>query len=202
MMRCCAPSRAGASTAHPCELRSASISPIVERFDRSRHDVLGFACGNPTLDHYIQQTVIRDEDDHTAAAYVLVSPAQPGTSRRVIGYYTLSSFALSKGQTRRRDRDKYLGAYEPVPAALIGRLALDAEFQGRGLGSVLLSAALGRVLIIREALGIAVAVVHAIDEAAAAFYEHQNFTRFRSEPNHLYYPLATFVAGIGEAAPR
>ena len=175
------------------------VSPIVERFDRVRHNVLGFTCGNPALDDYIHTMVMRDEDQHTAAAYVLVDPAEPSTSRRVLGYYTLSSFALAKQQARRRDRDKHLGGYDPVPAVLIGRLALDAEFQGQGLGSILLFAALGRTLIIREGLGIAVAVVQAIDDAAATFYEYQGFTRFRDQPHHLYYPLVTFEAASAKA---
>jgi GNAT superfamily N-acetyltransferase len=181
------------------DLGGEPISPIVERFDRVRHSALGFTCGNPALDDYIHTMVKRDEDQHTAAAYVLVDPAEETTSRRVIGYYTLSSFAFAKQQARRRDRDKHLGSYDPVPAVLIGRLALDAEFQGQGLGSVLLFAALRRILIIREGLGIAVAVVHAIDDAAAAFYEHQGFTRFRDQPHHLYYPMATFDAALAES---
>jgi hypothetical protein len=70
------------------------------------------------------------------------------------------------------------------------------------LGSVLLVSALVQILSIREQLGIAVVVVHAIDDVAAAFYEHQGFTRFRDEPRHLYYPLATFEALIAESSSR
>jgi GNAT superfamily N-acetyltransferase len=174
----------------------AALAPSVERFDPDRHDGSRFACGNPELDAYIRGRVERDELDHTAAAYVLVDPAEPAAARRVIGYFTLNSFALPKRQARRRDRQHHLGAYDPVPAVLIGRLALDAAFQGQGLGSVLLVAALTRVLAVREQLGVAVVVVHAIDDAAAAFYEHQGFVRFRDEPNHLYLPLATFETGL------
>ena len=82
---------------------------------------------------------------------------------------------------------------------LIGRLALDRDFQGRGLGSALLTSALIQILTIRESIGVAVAVVHAIDDAAAAFYEHQGFTRFRDQPHHLYYPMVTFEAALAES---
>ena len=181
------------------DLGGGAITPIVERFDPARHDVLGFTCGNPALDDYIHTTVERDEAQHTAATYVLIDPAVETTSHRVFGYYTLNSFSFPKQQARRRDRDRHLGGYDPVPAVLIGRLALDAEFQGQGLGSALLFAALRRILIIREGLGIAVAVVHAIDDAAAAFYEHQGFTRFRDQPHHLYYPMVTFEAALAES---
>ena len=168
-----------------------------ERFDPARHDASGFSCGSPLLDDYIRRIIARDEAQHTAAAYVAIRPQPSSKPHRVFGYYTLSSFSFPRRQAKRRDRDKHLGQYDPVPAVLIGRLALDREFQGRGLGGALLASALIQVLKIRENLGVAVVVVHAIDEAAAAFYEHQGFIRFRDEPNHLYYPLATFAAGIG-----
>lgn len=174
--------------------RDDRFVPRIERFDASRHDTASFTCGNATLDLYVQTTITRDEHQHTAAAYVLVDPAAPS---RVLGYFTLNSFAFARGQARRRDRDRSLGGYDPVPAVLIGRLALDRSVQGQGLGSVLLVFALDRVLAIRDAIGVAVVIVHAIDDAAASFYEHHGFTRFRDEPHHLYYPLATFAASLG-----
>lgn len=171
---------------------------IVERLLENQHDTSRFTCGKPSLDSYLHDTLTRDEAHHTAAAFAFVRAADPAELRRVIGYFTLSSFSFPKRQARRRDRDRHLGGYDPVPAVLIGRLALDVEFQGKGLGGALVSAALFETLAIRDRLGISVAIVHAIDEAAASFYEHQGFTRFRDEPNHLYYPLAHFEAVLEE----
>jgi GNAT superfamily N-acetyltransferase len=170
-------------------------SPLVlERFDPNRHEVAAFTCGNAALDGYIHTTIRRDEEEHTAAGYVLIDPSRD--SQHVVGYITLSSYAFSRRQARRRDRDKYLGGYDSVPAALIGRLAVATTEQGQGVGSVLLYSALVQVLRIREHLGISVVVVHGIDDSAANFYEHNGFTRFRDEPHHLYYPLATFEASL------
>src|SRR5207247_10656571 len=97
-----------------------------------------------------------------AVTYGLVNPDEPPDHRRVMGYFTLNSFALARSQARRRDRDRHLGSYDPIPAVLIGRLALDITFQGQGLGSILLVSALVQILSIREQLGIAVFVVHSI----------------------------------------
>jgi GNAT superfamily N-acetyltransferase len=179
----------------PTKLNDRAITNRVERFDPARHDVSRFSCGNPALDEYLHNTVAQ----HTAATYVLIDAAVQTTSHRVFGYYTLNSFSIPRRQARRRDRDRHLGGYDPVPAVLIGRLALDRDFQGRGLGSALLTSALIQILTIRERMGVAVAVVHAIDDAAAAFYEHQGFTQFRDQPHHLYYPLVTFEAALASA---
>lgn len=182
----------------PTEPAPRDLLNRVERFDPTRHDVSTFSCGNPILDDYLRGAVARDEAQFTAAAYVALTPARSSEPQRVFGYFTLNSFSFPKQQARRRDRDKLLGAYDPVGAVLIGRLALDREFQGRGLGGALLTAALIQVLTIRETLGVAAVVVHAIDEAAATFCERQGFTRFRDEPNHLYFPLSVFAARLGE----
>ena len=182
----------------PTEPSLEGLLNRVKRFDPARHDVSTFSCGNAALDDYLSRTVVRDEAQHTAATYIALTSALAPEPERVFGYFTINSFSFPKQQARRRDRDKHLGGYDPVPAVLIGRLALDRDFQGRGLGGALLTSALVQVLRIRETLGIAAVVVHAIDERAATFYERQGFTRFRDEPNHLYLPLATFAGGLGK----
>ncbi|MBA2518220.1 MAG: GNAT family N-acetyltransferase [Chloroflexia bacterium] len=179
----------------PDELTDAP-SVVVERFDRSLHDISHFSCGEPSLDAYIHRMLERDELDRTAVAYVLVRRTDAAPVRRVLGYFTLSSYSFSKRQARRRDRDRYLGAYDPVPAILIGRLALDTNYQGRGLGVELLVAALNEALAVSQQLGATAVVVHALHEHAATFYQHHGFTRFRDMLNHLYVPLETFVQGL------
>ncbi|MCA9876235.1 MAG: GNAT family N-acetyltransferase, partial [Thermomicrobiales bacterium] len=127
-------------------------------------------------------------------AYVWLDADHPEQPQRVLGYFTLSGIAMARRQARRRDRDRFLGAYEPAPGVLIGRLALDVSLQGHGHGGGLMVAAMNQALKLQDLLGVVVVVVHAIDEIAARFYEHQGFERFRDEPLHLYYPLARFQA--------
>jgi GNAT superfamily N-acetyltransferase len=166
----------------------------LERFDAQAHDPQAFRCGEASLDHYIREAVLRDLAQRTAVAYVWTDAEQPVHPRAVLGYFTLSSFALGRRQARRRDRDRNLGSYDPVPAVLIGRLALDESLQGRGLGAALVAEALGQIGRLQERLGASAVVVHALDERAASFYAHLGFERFRDEPLHLYYPLARFSA--------
>jgi GNAT superfamily N-acetyltransferase len=175
---------------------SAEPSVVAERLDRTLHDTSRFSCGEPSLDAYIHGMLERDELDRTAVAYVMLSRDEHTPVRRVLGYFTLSSYAFSKRQARRRDRDRYLGVYDPVPAILIGRLALDTEYQGRGLGNALLAAALGEALEVSRQVGASAVAVHALHERAAAFYGHLGFTLFRDEPNRLYYPLESFAQGL------
>jgi GNAT superfamily N-acetyltransferase len=162
-------------------------------FDADRHDATEFTCGNDSLDTYLHVTMPRDLSQRSAVAYVLIDPLH---ASQIVGYFTLSSFSFSRRQARRRDRDRFLGQYDPVPAVLIGRLAVALAQQGKGIGSVLLYSALIQVLRIRERVGVTAVTVHGIDDAAATFYEHFGFARFRDESRHLYYPLATFEATL------
>jgi GNAT superfamily N-acetyltransferase len=82
-----------------------------------------------------------------------------------------------------------LPRYPVVPAALLGRLALDRGYQGKGLGGVLLGDALIRTA--RAELGVFAMVVDAEDAAARRFYEHYGFTRLPGDTRRLCLPLAT-----------
>ncbi len=166
---------------------------IIERLDPARHDTGSFDCGKPSLDTYIREIAASDERTHAATAFVMVDPDDAAMPRGIIGYFTLSAYAFQREQARRRDRDRSLPGYRIIPALLIGRFALDRRHQGRGLGSTLLLAALARSYRLSGELGLAVVVVHALDDEAVGFYTHQGFTAFKEEPRHLYIPVATIA---------
>jgi len=88
---------------------------------------------------------------------------------------------------------KKLPRYPAVPAALIGRMAVDTGFQGRGLGAAMLADALQRVLA--SAPAVYAFVVDAKDENAAAFYRHHGFISITGRPSTLFLPVATAMRG-------
>ena len=80
----------------------------------------------------------------------------------------------------------------PVPAAVIGRLAIDHRSQGRGPGEILLLDAIRRVVHASNAIGVYAVVVDAKNDRARAFYERYGFRSFPSTPRRLFLPLQTF----------
>ncbi len=117
-----------------------------------------------------------------AAPFVLVLPGGA-----VGGYYTLSATAVKLAdlpdQTVRR-----LPRYPLVPATLLGRLAVDRRFQGKGYGRFLLADALYRVA--RNEIASFAVVVDAKDEDARRFYERESFLPFADQPMKLFRPVA------------
>ena len=100
----------------------------------------------------------------------------------MIGYYSLAAGSVlheaATGRVRRNMPD-------PVPAALLGRLAIDQGWQGRGLGSALLRDAVLRVVGAAGTIGVRALLVHAISDEAKAFYEHWGFRPSAIEPMTL-----------------
>jgi len=80
----------------------------------------------------------------------------------------------------------------PVPAVVIGRLAVARAFQGRGLGETLLLDAIGRVVRASTTIAAYAVVVDAKNDTARAFYERYGFRPFPSTPRRLFLPLAIF----------
>ena len=107
---------------------------------------------------------------------------------RIAGYYTLSSFGILLSDLP-ADVSKRLPRYPTVPATRVGRLAVDQEFKGIGLGSALLADALDRAA--RSEIASFALIVDAKDEDAARFYRHHGFIALPSSPLTLFLPLAT-----------
>ena len=79
----------------------------------------------------------------------------------------------------------------PIPAVLLGRLAVDRSVQGKGLGEFLLVDALKRVAAASQTIGVHAVLVDALHEAAAAFYAAYGFVPLVDRPLTLFLPLAT-----------
>ena len=162
---------------------STAARPIIELLDTTLHDRSGFSCGVEALDRYLQSQAGQDARRRVAAPYVLLEPPSPS----VIGFYTLSNTSVQAAELPAAFIKK-LPRYPVLPATLLGRLAVDVERRGSGLGTVLLLDALRRCLR-SETASLAV-MVDAKDEAAISFYERHEFLRLPDQANRLFKPMA------------
>lgn len=161
-----------------------TLPPVVEPLARS-HDSQGFDCGIPELNHYLRRQATQDTRRGVTRVYV----ARKRGSSQVLGYYTLSATSFSKKSLPEKEA-KRLPHY-PIPAALLGRLAVDRSCQGQKLGKYLLFDAFRRVLQAAETLAVYALVVDAKSGDARAFYEHYGFVRFPEAPSRLFIPIET-----------
>ncbi|MGE0279068.1 MAG: GNAT family N-acetyltransferase [Rhizobiaceae bacterium] len=140
------------------------------------HELEPFNSGTPPLDDWLKRRARQNEAGGASRTYVIAE------GRRVVGYYSLAAgsvlHAAATGRVRRNMPD-------PVPVALLGRLAIDRGWQGRGLGAALLRDAVLRVIGAAETIGVRALLVHAISEEAKGFYERWGFRPSAVEPMTL-----------------
>jgi GNAT superfamily N-acetyltransferase len=165
---------------------------VIERLGRG-HDRASFACGQPDLDDWFRRRASQDERRNVARVFVAVDRALG-----VVGFYTLSSFALAIDELP-DEISRKLPRYGAIPAALIGRLARDERARGRGIGELLLADAIRRVLGAGESVAVFAIVVEAKDERAAEFYRSFGFVPFPTRPRRLFLPTATAMTAFAAA---
>jgi GNAT superfamily N-acetyltransferase len=145
------------------------------------HELDAFASGVEPLDDWLQRRAIHNELEGGSRTFVVCE------GRRVVGYYSLAAGSVLSGIATGRVRRNMPN---PIPVVLLGRLAVDHGWQGRGLGRDLLRDAVLRVLAAGESIGVRAIFVHAISDEAKAFYEKNGFRVSPIEPMTLMITLA------------
>lgn len=154
-----------------------------ELFDKKKHDRGSFDCGVEELTTYLKKTLGQHARKDVTRGYVLAD-----SEGKIAGYITLSSSLL---RVEVIPEGKGYSTRMPLPAALLGRLAVDLSFQGKGLGSRLLIEAFRLALATSETIGTAVIEVDAKDQSAKNFYSHFGFQSLVDDDRHMYIPMKT-----------
>lgn len=147
------------------------------------HDLNGFESGEPTLDDWLRRRALRNEIGGGSRTYVVC--AKPGN--RVVAYYCLAVGAVARAGASSRVRRKMP---DPIPAMVIGRLAVDHGFQSRGIGRAMMRDAILRTIQAASIAGIRAILVHAISEKARQFYERCGFHSSPIDPMTLMISVA------------
>ena len=125
---------------------------------------------------WLRQRAQRNQESGASRIYIIRA------GNRVVGYYALAAGAAAEadatGRTRRNMPD-------PVPVMVIGRLAIDSAYPGRGLGRALLRDAVLRTIQVVDIAGIRAILVHAISEDAKRFYQRCGFQPSPLDPRIL-----------------
>ncbi len=155
------------------------------------HDRAGFDCGVESLNLYLKTQGSQDMRRKANAVFVLAPIDAPS---QIAGYFTLCAYGVAAGAIPEAAR-KHVPRYPMVSATLLGRLAVSMEFQGKGLGSILLAKALEKAYTSAAQVGSSMVVVDAIDARAAKFYAAHGFQQL-PESMRLILPMRTIAAMI------
>ncbi|WJH38646.1 GNAT family N-acetyltransferase (plasmid) [Aliirhizobium terrae] len=159
-----------------------SPAPLAEH-----HELVEFDSGVPELDDWLRRRARANQAGGASRTFVVCD------GNRVVAYYALASGAVrtpeAPGRLKRNMPD-------PIPVAVLGRLAIDLSHQGRGIGRALVRDAGLRLLNAAEILGIRGVLVHAISDDARAFYEAVGFLPSPSDPMMLMIGLKDLINAV------
>ncbi|MGX8010299.1 GNAT family N-acetyltransferase [Mesorhizobium sp. ORM8.1] len=155
------------------------------------HDVSGFSCGKPALDHWLKTRALSNQEKGFTAVLVVHE------SNRVVGYYGLAPTAVVPSILPRSIRTGQ--PPDPVPCLLLGQLATDTGWAGLGIGVGLVKHALQRCVQAAELIGGRALMVNAIDDEAAQFWQRRGFLPTKDDPLLLFRSIAAIAASLVEA---
>jgi GNAT superfamily N-acetyltransferase len=108
-------------------------------------------------------------------------------NKRIISYYSTCNYSIQKSSLK----SKFGFPTPQIPATLIGRLAVDKNYKGKGYGGVTLSEALKQVRGISKLTGVKVVLVDAINDSALSFYKAYGFDELDDEKMRLFINVST-----------
>jgi GNAT superfamily N-acetyltransferase len=165
--------------------REWRIEPIAAHHRRE-----SFTCGEADLDEFLRTRARKHREQNISSTFVAV----PIDGPVVGGYYTLAERMLEfddmpPALVRRLPR-------HPLPAILLGRLAVDLAHQGKGLGRLLLVDALRTCVKAADLLGVFAVILDAKNERVKGWYERHGFSALPSKPLQLFIPISAVRARI------
>jgi len=152
------------------------------------HDLSAFSCGKPSLDHWLKTRALSNQEKGFTAVLVVHDEG------RVVGFYGLAPTAVVPNALPRSIRTGQ--PPDPVPCLLLGQLATDRGWAGRGIGTGLAKHALQRCITAAKLVGGRALLVNAVDREAAAFWQRRGFLPSRDDPLILVHSLADIAASM------
>lgn len=145
---------------------------MIEFLDK-KHNRENFDCGKELLNNYLKTQAGQDIKRKLAVCFVLTDKE----TNKIQGYYTLSNYSIPLSSFPEQIQKKLPKSYTSIPTTLLGRLAIDKNQQGKGIGKILLIDALKRSYGISQEIGSFAVVVDPIDENAEKFYKKYDFIK-------------------------
>ena len=144
--------------------------PLAADDDRSAFD-----CGREALNHWFRRHAWRNQESGTSRTSVVCDVTTGG----IVGYVSLSAAHIERAwlpKTDQRNRP------DPIPAVLLGQLAVDRRCQGRGYARSLMFFALTTAVRFSREIGCFCVLTHPLDDGVRAFYRSFGFEDLPFDP--------------------
>lgn len=139
------------------------------------HDLSLFDCGRDSLNLWLHRRALGNQESGVSRTSVICD------GQRVAGFVALSTAQIERAflpKSQQRNRP------DPLPAILLGQLAVDREYQGKGVARSLLIFALTTAVRLSEDIGCFCVLTHPLDNSVRQFYRNFGFEDLPFDPAH------------------
>lgn len=156
--------------------------------DVRRHDREQFDSGESVLDEWLRRYAGQNRRRDTAATWVIVDAGDVVVAHASVAMTGIDRSAAPETLVN--------GAPDPVPALLLGRLAVDHRHSGLGIGTALAGHVLATAVELNERAACRAVVVTALNSKARAWWERLGFHHFDPKQLDLYLLTADIEATL------
>lgn len=139
-------------------------------------DRQNFDCGRESLNQWFRRNAWRNQQSGASRVSVVCDPL----SHAIIGYVSLSTAQIERAYLPKPDQRNQP---DPLPAILIGQLAVDLNYQRRGYAQSLLFYALTTAVRVAQDIGCVCVLTHPLDDQVRSFYRRYGFENLPFDPS-------------------
>ncbi|MGI9487325.1 MAG: GNAT family N-acetyltransferase [Geminicoccaceae bacterium] len=169
-------------------VEDVGIRISIEAFDPAIHDRREFQSGVAQIDNFLRLNAKKQQRDGMTRVWIAVET----DSSKVIGYYALNAVSLDANDLPDPLRKRAPG-HGTVPGVILSMIGVHIEYQGQGIGRVLMADARQRVEDISKQIGLAVLVLDVLKdgnpdavEKRRQFYVARGYQPLPSRPERMF----------------
>ncbi len=134
-----------------------------------------FDCGRDSLNQWFRRHAWRNQEANVSRTSVVCDVPAGG----IVGYVALCAAQIERAwlpKPTQRNRP------DPIPALLLGQLAVDRRHQGKGCAASLMQFALATAVRFAREVGCFGVLTHPLDDDVRAFYRNFGFGELPFDP--------------------
>ena len=154
------------------------------------HIVENFDCGETSLNDWLKKRALKNDLGDASRTYVVCC------DNIIVAYYSLHLGCIQHSEAVRKIRRNMP---DPIPAIVLGRLAVDANHQGKGLARALIKDMFLRAIQVSDLAGTKAVLVKALNDKVTVFYQSFGFVPSKTDPLLLMKAIAEVRASFEES---
>ena len=154
------------------------------------HITENFDCGEISLNNWLQKRALKNDVGDASRTYVVCC------DNIVVAYYSLHLGCIQHSDAVRKIKRNMP---DPIPAIVLGRLAVDLDYQGQGLAKGLIKDMFLRAIQVSDLAGTKAILVKALNDRVTAFYQSFGFVQSKTDSLLLMKAISEVRASFQEA---